>query len=387
MERGNYLCYDGYNSMTKKTRLIILLICMVCFLLVAPYIILYSLGYRVDVMHFKILATGGIYVRTYPAADQVIIDSKDFEKPGLFSNSIFVQNLLPKEHSILIQKNGYYGYAKILPVVGKEVTKLENVFLFKKNIQFTLLANSTKSPFLAANQPNQFVIKNNNLYYASTTQNGNLTAIQKATPIIKNLVAFTLSNNTIIWLGTDGILYQSDGEGKNPVKMILLPLTINKNGFYSIANANDNTFVDNNGALLTLNEKTNTLDNFASQIQGEKISPDDNNIIYFSGSQIYIASLLGNGYSKTLLYQSAGTITNEQWINSNYIIFTAGNNIIISEIDTRGNINTITLPTQLSLSDGTTITDTAPQIFFNQSEKKLYILTKGQVLVSEQLIP
>ena len=133
--------------MTKKTRLTILLVCVACFFVIAPILVLYSMGYRFDFEKMKITATGGIYVRTFPAAGQITIDYKISEKPGMFSNSIFVQSLLPKDHTISIKKSGYYDYFKTLPVQEKQVTKLEDVLLIKKNIQFDVITDNAQSPF------------------------------------------------------------------------------------------------------------------------------------------------------------------------------------------------------------------------------------------------
>ena len=123
--------------MTKKTRLIILLCCVVCFFVVAPILVAYSEGYRFDFEKMKIVATGGIYVRTFPSADKITIDGNISEKPGIFLNWIFVQSLLPKNHTVSIKKNGYYDYFKTLPVEENQVTKLENVLLIKKAIAFS----------------------------------------------------------------------------------------------------------------------------------------------------------------------------------------------------------------------------------------------------------
>ena len=94
--------------MSKQIRFIILLICAVLFFIITPYILLYSLGYRVDFENRKIVTTGGIYVRVLPQGADVIIDSKISNKTGLFSNSVFVQDLLPKQHMVLIKKDGYH---------------------------------------------------------------------------------------------------------------------------------------------------------------------------------------------------------------------------------------------------------------------------------------
>ena len=122
----------------KKTRLIITIIYVVLFLIATPSIVLYSLGYRIDFEGRKIISTGGIYVRVLPSGADIIINSVK-SKTGFFSNSVFVQNLSPKTHEVLIKKEGYYDYKKELLVKENEVTKLENVILFKKNIVFELL--------------------------------------------------------------------------------------------------------------------------------------------------------------------------------------------------------------------------------------------------------
>ena len=92
------------------------------------------MGYRVDFINMEVLATGGIYVRSYPQANQIIIDSKIEGKPGMFLNAFFVQDLLPKNHTVLVKKTGYFDYQKNILVAENQVTKIENILLIKQNI-------------------------------------------------------------------------------------------------------------------------------------------------------------------------------------------------------------------------------------------------------------
>ena len=380
--------------MDKKNRFRILLACVICFAVGVPYIILYSLGYRVDFLHREVIATGGIYVRTFPSADQIIIDSKDFEQPAMFANSIFVQNLLPQSHTVLIKKSGYYDYSKTLPVVENLATKLENVLLFKKNIAFSEISDTpagvvnTQDPFLAQIQHEKFAIKTNNLYYSTTPQNSKLTTLQKNTPLIKGLVAFTISNNEIFWLGTDGFLNKSDITGKNLVKLVETPFKIIKAGTYKIIIYGNNIFVNNNGNLEKLNYLTGEFDSLYTPVYNVAISPDGKNIVYSTKKEIYITSFEDQKIKNVLLYKSpTDEIKNIVWLNDSYIIFVAGNNITISEIDYRGNINITTLPQTITLSEKESVPLKSPQIIFNQQENKLYILTNKVLLVSEKLTP
>lgn len=376
--------------MTEKTRLIILLSCVVCFAIATPVLIAYSMGYRIDFETRKITATGGIYVRTNPVADQVTIDSKISQKPGIFSNAVFVQSLLPKSHTVSITKTGYYDYAKTLPVVEKEVTKIENVILFKKNILFGKITDENLSPFAKEIQK-KFIIKNSNLYYSSLEENKNLTVAEKNTPVIKGVIAFEIFDNSIFWLSADGLFHKSDltglpaQSGKTDEKITSAPLKIVKNGLYQIFINGQDIFINNNGGLLKLNSETNNLGQFASGVDNVKFSPDGKSLVYWGNGKIFVYSFAEK--TKGSLF-SGGAVLDCFWLDNNYLIFTAGEKIIISEIDYRGDINSITLPNTLNLIDSGAVTLKSPKISYNQQSKKLYILTAGKTtLVSEQLIP
>jgi len=399
------LCDNIALKMSKRTRLMILLVCVVCFFIATPVLVAYSIGYRFDFENMKITSTGGIYVHTSPAAEQVIIDSKIVQKPGIFSNAIFTQSLLPGDHTILAQKKEYYDYFKTIPVEEKEVTKLENVILFKKDTRFELVDATNPSPF----EPTEkYIIKNNNLYYSDILENVGITATQKVIPIIKNISTFSLQNSNIVWLGTDGLLYRSDPSNfsQKPIALTTTPIEILKTGTYDIVSDNSNIFINNNSSLMFLNPKTNELVDFYSPASDIKISPDAKNIIYYSNNDVYVSLLpMFSTPKNNLLYKASGKVTGAVWLNNYYIAVVDGDNIIISETDYRGNINTATLPqtaiviekplTQTTTTASKSTTEPVeksvaiknPQIYFNQQEGKLYILTEDTLLTTEKIIP
>lgn len=343
--------------MKRKIRVVILISCVLCFLVVAPVLVAYSMGYRFDFENLKITATGGIYVKTVPAAERIIFDSKIEKKPGLFSNSVFVQSLLPKDHTVLVQKSGYYEYFKTIPVLGYQVTKIEDVLLIKKDLEFNVVES--------------------------------LPAEEDIIPAIKTAVAISTQGNTVIWLGADGYLYKSDASNSSatPVKTVLTPLKIVKSGAYKIIADNSNIFLNNNGKLLYLNTKTNALDDISVSLKDAKISPDGKNLAYYDKNAVYILPvtlLFDQGF---ILYKTAGSIGDCVWLNNSYVIFTSGDKVIISEIDNRGNINMVTLPQTIAPLIGEEIIVKSPEIFFDQKSNKLYITTVETILESEKLIP
>ena len=460
--------------MKKSTRLIIIIICAILFLIIAPYIVLYSLGYRVDLANGKIIETGGIYVRVFPQGADVTINSKIKNKTGIFSNSVFVQNLLPKQHNVLIEKEGYHNYQKNLLVKEQVVTKLENVTLFKKEILFDLLknnadyfsispnnnilikaditskeinfetinlGNSQKNEIVLSikngkildskwsNDSNSYLLKTNDGYFILNTSNSKLqfTKLPISTDIkevyfdpensnqllfiknknlystlnnkemLKDVAGFSIKDQKIVWLSYDGFLYSYDipnnldhitkKTGQEGDKINQEELLIKKNSNYKIIFVLGMTFVQEDESLFILNEKLKTFEKFYSSVNDLKASPDGQKIILYNQHEI-LYSLVNSVSQKILLDKFDTSIGDVYWLNNDYLIFKSGDGIIISEIDTRGNINNINLPI-LSLIDiePKKLKSIPEKIIFNQQDKKLYILTEGNLFVSEKLLP
>lgn len=366
--------------MTKKTRLIILLICIALFIFITPGIIFYSLGYRYDFKNNETVATGGIYIKAEPLGSDIIINNTIEQKTGLFSTYVFVQNLLPKNHTVLIKKEGYADYQKTLPVKENEVTKLEHVTLFKPNPRFEILQNEAQSPFTKNPIIAKYNLKNNNLYVATL-----------ADPIIKNIIAFK-EHNGILWLGSNGFLYQSNQNGENTRELNTKPFTINKKNNYQILTFGNHIFIQENTALWKLNNENQTIETFASDILDTKISPDGQKMAYWNHNTIFLYYLTKNNDSydhpqKVSLPALSESIKDLFWINSDYLMIVTPSRILISEIDARNNVNTITLPETLTFAKNQTFNIKDTKILFNDADKKIYLLSGKTTLVSERLIP
>ncbi len=377
--------------MKPKTRLILLLSLIVLFLIITPYLVLYSLGYRIDIKNAKIVATGGIYTRVQPNSVQITIDKSIKNTTGIFSNSIFVQNLLPGNHSVLIKKEGYYDYQKSLQVQEKEVTKLENVTLFSKNIQFEALANTTQFALLNKKPVERFIIVSSNLYYFDNApENAQLTIVQKNTPIVKNILAFKDSGNSITWLGTDGFLKKSNSDGSNTENINKSQLKVSSKTIYTIEIFSQNIFLKAGSKLLIFNDSSKSFEDFYGLVKDIKVSPDGQKVIYYNDNEIFIyhlQKLPAGETNNALLEKSSTKISDVYWLNNDYIIFSEGNQVVISEIDYRGNINKITLPEKIPLINETYIDSKNPDIFFDQQNKKLYILIDNNLLSSDKILP
>lgn len=459
--------------MTKKTRLILLLFCVVCFFILTPYIALYSLGYRVDFLHMKITATGGIYIKADPLPLEISIDSKP-QKTNFLANSIFAQNLLPESHAVLIKKDGYYDYQKELEVIENQVTKLEHVLLFKKDILFDNLIDKTdyfsvspdaKKIIFSIERPKGYpnkiqlnifdtedksqknllelslmekiqdlkwsddsrmvllkTIKNSKTDFflldinkmtqgaPRVSQESTLSALtyldknskqiyfnpqdsqelffmenkkiysvknNNALAIISNAISYKISDNNIIWLSSEGFLLRSDISGKLIEKITSKGFVIDNQTTYEVFAVSSKIFLKENDALFTVESAAKTLEKFKIPITDYKLSAsaDGQKLICFNDKEIYIYLLSKPEKENTLLYSSSEKINNLFWLNNDYLIFNAGHKIIISEIDYRNSVNTITLQTE------------SPEIFFNRQDNRLYVLTQNTLSASEKLTP
>ena len=275
--------------MTRKTRIILFSLSVFLYLVVAPVIIFYSLGYRIDFENKRLVGTGGLYLKIWPQGADILIDNKINKKLGFFSDQILIQGLFSREHAILVKKEGYSPWQKTLGIKRKEVTKVENITLIKEKIVFEKLRNN-----------------------------------------IKNLNDYFLVNYNESW--------------------VIEPKT---------------TLFENNKESAIL-------------------SPDESKLLFFNDHEISFAETK-NPIEKIFLYRFSEKIDDCFWLNNNYLIFNIGNQIKISEIDTRDKINTVELPQQIFLTDDTFFELKNPKIFWDETNKKLYILDQSILFVSEPI--
>jgi len=142
-----------YNIlMTKKTRTILFFVCVFLFLLVAPFVIFYSQGYRINFETKKITKTGGIFLKIEPRQAEIYLNEKLNKKTDLFFGSALIENLLPRKYKISIKKNGYQNWEKNLEVKEGLVTEAKNIILIPQSVNFQILSNNVNDYFLSPDE-------------------------------------------------------------------------------------------------------------------------------------------------------------------------------------------------------------------------------------------
>ncbi len=129
--------------MSKKSRYILIIIGLLSFLILAPLLILYVLGYAYDIRQGNFIRTGILATRTDPKQATIRINGKVVRE-----ESGDIKFLRPGEYNISITANDYQTWNKRLPVYANEVTwanaKAPKIVLFKNIVPATKLAESVK---------------------------------------------------------------------------------------------------------------------------------------------------------------------------------------------------------------------------------------------------
>ncbi|HDZ54387.1 MAG TPA: hypothetical protein ENI19_01270 [Candidatus Nealsonbacteria bacterium] len=135
--------------MTKQARTILFVSITALFFLMAPLIIFYSQGYRFDFKTKKIFQTGAFSFKAWPQEAWISIDNKLVKKTDFFFGTVYIENILPKEYRVKIEKEGYLPWKKTLEIKEKWVTENKNIFLVPENPRFNLLEEGGDNFFLS----------------------------------------------------------------------------------------------------------------------------------------------------------------------------------------------------------------------------------------------
>lgn len=130
-------------NMTIKKRVIILVIIAIAFLIAAPIVIYYAIGYTFDFEQWRLVKTGILLINTEPKGVQIFLNGKlKSESPAR------IRFLLPNDYRLELKKDGYMPWEKSITVSAQQITHLNSkdreIYLFLQNPETTLTATSTQ---------------------------------------------------------------------------------------------------------------------------------------------------------------------------------------------------------------------------------------------------
>ncbi len=122
------------EPLSRKTRVFYLTLLVLIFIILVPITLLYSSGYRLG-EGFKLVKTGGVYIGINEQNAKLYIDGKLSKKAGILKDGFFVQDLTPRVYHVVIKKEKYRSWEKILEVLPQRVSET-SAFILPNQIPY-----------------------------------------------------------------------------------------------------------------------------------------------------------------------------------------------------------------------------------------------------------
>ena len=215
-------------------------------------------------------------------------------------------------------------------------------------------------------------------------------------PPPENILASQKQNQDVYYLDNSGYVF------KNKLKLNEIPFPVQSPNSarqgevedevkpqrpetkYTLKIFQDFLFLAEGENLYLFSSDSKSFEKFFDGINDLKISPDNKKLVFSLNSEIWILFLKDErtkkANEKLFLVRLSEKIGNVFWLNSNYLIFNSGNHLKIVEIDDRDRIQTWDIAPTTNFGGRN-----SPEIYFNGSNRKLYILSQGNLFVSEKL--
>lgn len=123
------------HSMVRK--IIVFAIFFITLGIIAPALIFYSLGYRIDKDNNTFIQSGSVVVKSTPASPKISIDGKEIEQKSidLINRSLNINGLNPNKYEMEISAEGYNSWKKSFEINAGIATEFWNIVLVPQKIE------------------------------------------------------------------------------------------------------------------------------------------------------------------------------------------------------------------------------------------------------------
>lgn len=112
--------------MNRTARKVVFFLFLGLFLIAAPVVVLYTAGYRINPGRLALVKTGVFAISSEPKSATIIIDGVSTSQK---TNAV-LKNIMPGEHTVRLEKGGYFPWEKKLEVKENETTFVQKTVLF-----------------------------------------------------------------------------------------------------------------------------------------------------------------------------------------------------------------------------------------------------------------
>lgn len=338
--------------MDTAFRKILFIACLITFIILCPILLAYSLGYNFNPKTKKIVSTGSILVKSATPKLSIYVDNAISSQ----TTAAYLENLEPKDYSIIVTKEGFTSWNKTLSVTGGHLTIAENILILPLDPRLSELANNLEwmefSPsknFALALQKSQPEISTVSLQFIDLSIND--------FPAISNIDSqyelIHISQSSITW---------SQTEKKTS---FFAELKNGQKGYFIL-------FIQNGNLLLSMASPEKNLE----QSDSKWHSSNDNMFLYSENGKIYQFNIRDNETSRIELNA-------KNFIDANNKIFyiQEDSGLIYYIPDTQ--ISSITSKPESDSNSARQFTNTPIPDFFKNKKYKLVYLDSGNILIQD----
>lgn len=124
--------------MNIKARRLVMYFFISAFFIIAPILLFYVSGYRLDFKRYMIIKTGTLFIEAKEIKKaELYINDKLQEK--LFNEKEYIYNLLPGEYTVKLAEAGYHPWQKKTVIESGMTTFIKDAILFKNEIPLQIV--------------------------------------------------------------------------------------------------------------------------------------------------------------------------------------------------------------------------------------------------------
>ncbi|MEK9195571.1 MAG: hypothetical protein AAB975_04285 [Patescibacteria group bacterium] len=226
--------------MTRLTRRIFFYSSVAIFVLLAPILVAYSIGYTFRSDTRSLEKTGGIFIKSKTPRISIFLDGTFIKETSYFSGGALLTEIVPGIHRLRLEKANYHPWSSTIHVEPELVTDLRNILLISNSVS---IATSTPNELIslgaqAANEISSPIIPKETISIQDLSEpvpspafsldnDGNLIGKTATTSKIlaSHINSFSIFEQTVYFINKNGFLGKLD-----PVSEKIT--TIGRPGFY-----------------------------------------------------------------------------------------------------------------------------------------------------------
>lgn len=231
--------------------------------------------------------------------------------------------------------------------------------------------------------------------------------------VLEDMVYISVIGRNVYYIDKSGFVFKDNLSFDRKEKLNFRPFYLTPKSKYEIYERNSNIFLRENNTLHFLDRDKKVFENFFEPIRDLKFSGDSKKMVYYNDYEVrilFLERIYGqperDKYENISLVNFSEEIKDLFWYTDHYLLLSFKDIIKIAEIDDRDKVNIVDLVKleKLNLLQSTedtekiedkgTIDKEKPmrteragvKIFWNQNNKKLYLLFENNLYTSEKLI-